>query len=303
MTDFRGFYAATLTPFSADGSAVASDALGRLVEHDIAAGLDGLYVGGSTGEAFLMTPEERLHVFAATAEAARGRTRLIAHVGDLNPAVATHLAREAAKLGYDAVSAVPPFYYGYGWAEIRAFYAALATATDLPFLVYNIPSFSGVALSAGQLAELARLPNVAGIKFTSADLYGLERLRRQLPDRVLLNGYDELLLAGLSMGADGGIGSTYNVQGRRVMALARALAAGETARAQELQRDMNRLIDLLVEVGVMPGLKFLLSLWGLPMGPCRPPFLPLDAAAKARLEEAAQTMLDGEARPAEAAGH
>jgi N-acetylneuraminate lyase len=291
MIDLSGYYAALLTPFTADGAGISTDVLGQLVRRNIDSGLTGLYVGGSTGEAFLMSPDERKQVFAAAAEAAAGDCVLIAHVGDVNPAVSGELARYVETLGYDAASAVPPFYYGYGFAELRAHYTWLAGQTGLPFLIYNFPALSGVRLKPRELAELMDLPNVVGVKNTCADHYAFEQLRRMAPGKTLLNGFDETLLAGLSLGADGAIGSTFNVQGDKVVRLARAFGAGDMAAARAVQAEMNGLIDVVVAHGVFPSLKYLLELGGLPMGACRAPFLPLSEVARTALDRAAESFL------------
>ncbi|MGP1394180.1 MAG: N-acetylneuraminate lyase [Inquilinaceae bacterium] len=293
MTDLSGYHAALLTPFTHDGTAVQTDTLGLLVRRNIDMGLTGLYVGGSTGETFLMSADERKQVFSAVAEAAAGDCLLIAHVGDVNPAVSEDLADHAAATGYDAVSAVPPFYYSYSFAELRAHYGRLAGRTDLPFLVYNFPALSGVRMSAGQLTELTELPNVVGVKNTCGDHFAFEQLRRKAPGKTLLNGFDETLLAGLSLGADGAIGSTFNVQGDKVLSLAAAFAAGDLVTARGLQAEINGLIDVLIAHGVFPGLKYLLELQGVPMGMCRSPFQPLAPVAKAALETAAAQFLSG----------
>ncbi|RYH07872.1 N-acetylneuraminate lyase [Tropicimonas sp. IMCC6043] len=285
-----GYYAALLTPFH-DGGGINAGSLGALVDHVISTGLDGLYVGGSTGEAFLMQPEERKTLLRQTAEAAGGRTMLIAHVGDINQRLSLDLIETAVEAGYDAVSAVPPFYYGFSFAEIKAHYQALASASDLPFLVYNFPALSGVRFSTGQLAELMSLPNVVGVKNTCSDHYALERLRREMPDKTILNGFDETLLAGLALGADGGVGSTYNVQADKVLALASAYAKGNVERARGIQVQMNKLIDVLVTHGVNSSLKYLLELRGIPMGSCRAPIAPLGTEAKKALEAAAERLL------------
>ncbi len=279
--NLAGLHAALPTPFAHDR--VDGDGIGRLVQRTAAQGLDGIYVAGSTGEGFLMSEAERLHVLEAAYEGAQGLTT-IAHVGDVNPAVSHRLAREAARIGYDAISAVPPFYYGYRFEEIRAHYATLASATDLPFLVYNFPALSGVKMSADQLGQLLALPNVVGVKNTCPDHYALERLRQAVPGATLLNGFDETLLAGLALGCDGGIGSTYNIQGARITAIAGAAQTGRMDEARALQARANGVIDVLVAHGVLPGLKHLLTRLGLPMGVCRPPFAPLSPEGVAALD-------------------
>ena len=302
MTDLAGFHSALPTPFTADGR-IAERVPGDLVRHNIRAGMQGLYVGGSTGEAFLMSKEERARSFKVAAEAAAGECVLIAHVGDLNPAVSIERAREAARAGYHSISAVPPFYYGYSFAELSAHYATLASATDLPFLIYNFPALTGVTMSARQIVELLELPNVVGVKNTSADYYALEQMRRLAPSKLFFNGFDESLLAGLSMGADGGIGSTYNLHPEKVLRLDEAFRAGDMAAAAAIQADINGLIDVLVAHGVLRSIKYLLELQGFAAGTCRAPFAPLTAEAKEALERAADTFLAASPKaPAEAEG-
>ena len=114
----------------------------------------------------------------------------------------------AVDAGYDAISAIPPFYFGFSFEELKAFYRKLAGATDLPFVIYNFPALTGVTMSAAQITELLELPGVAALKNTAPDYYVLEQLRRANPDKLLFNGYDQTMLAGLTLGADGGIGST-----------------------------------------------------------------------------------------------
>lgn len=287
MDELKGFFAALPTPFSANGETIAETSLGELVERNLHRGLDGLYVGGSTGEAFLMSEAERRTVLQVAIEASGGTGCMIAHVGDPNPEVSARLARAAAGMGYHAISAVPPFYYHYGIAEIRAHYAWLAGQTDLPFLIYNFPALSGVRWPVDELAVLLDLPGIVGVKNTCADLYAFEALRRRAPDSILLHGFDETLLPGLSVGADGGIGSTYNVQTGRILAIARAHRDGLPDEARKLQAEANVLIDALVSVGVLPGLKFLLENDGIPMGPCRRPFRRLTEAERHKLEKVA----------------
>ncbi|MFN3226040.1 MAG: N-acetylneuraminate lyase [Hyphomicrobiales bacterium] len=286
MTNLTGFFAALPTPFTSDGTALAHTPLGDLVERNLADGLTGLYVGGSTGEAFLMTVVEREHLLRQSAEASAGKGVMVAQVGDPNPAVSARLAKVAAKAGYHAISAVPPFYYQYTIAEIEAHYRWLAIQTDLPFLIYNFPALSGVRWSVNDLAKLLDIPQVVGVKNTCADLYAFEQLRRRQPGAALLHGFDETLLSGLATGADGGIGSTYNLQATRILALAQSLWTGDLEQARTLQSQSNALIDALVSVGVLPALKYMLERSGIPMGACRPPFQPLTSQQCATLDAA-----------------
>lgn len=278
-----GVFSALITPFHDDGR-LNLDALQPLAEFELAQGIDGFYVGGSTGEAFLQSPGERAQVLGAFAAAVRGRAKLIAHVGAIGTDEAATLAGAAADAGYDAVSAIAPFYYDFSPAEVRAHYHRLAEATPLPLVVYNFPAKSARPLSTGDLLALLEHPRIIGVKHTSQNLYQLERLKAAAPQAVVYNGFDEMFVGGLAMGADGGIGTTYNVMGRLFVQMSEALRAGDLAQAQALQRRANEVIDVLIEVGVFPGTKAMLKLLGVDCGPCRAPFMPLSPAQQEAVE-------------------
>lgn len=278
-----GIFSALITPFGADGT-LNLDLLGALAEFELAQGLHGFYVGGSTGEAFLQSALERKAVLTAFAKAVQGRAKLIAHVGAISTDEAIDIARAAADAGYDAVSAIPPFYYDFSAAEVRAHYRALAEATPLPLIVYNFPAKSARPLSTQDLLALLEHPKIIGVKHTSQNLYQLERLKSAAPQAVIYNGFDEMCVGGLAMGADGAIGTTFNVMGWRFVRLFEAMQAGDLSRARALQSRANEVIDLLIQLGVFPGTKAMLKCLGVDCGPCRRPFAELTPAQQARVE-------------------
>ena len=278
-----GVFSALITPFHNDGR-LNLDMLAPLAEFELTQGLHGFYVGGSTGEAFLQSTAERQAVLQTFADAVKGRARLIAHVGAIATDEAITLAHTAADAGYDAVSAIPPFYYDFSAAEVLTHYRALADATPLPLVVYNFPAKSARPLSTADLLALLAHPKIIGVKHTSQNLYQLERLKTAAPDAVVYNGFDEMFAGGMAMGADGGIGTTYNVMGGLFVAMYEALRAGQLPQARALQTRANAVIDVLIEVGVFPGTKAMLKLMGVDCGPCRRPFAALSAAQQARIE-------------------
>ena len=280
-----GVIPALITPYNREGG-VALDILGALVKRLIADGADGFYVGGSTAECFLLSDRERQEILECVLEAAAGRVPVIAHVGHIATSRAITLARHARNAGATAVSSVPPFYYNFSREEIIGYYAAVAQAAQLPLIPYSIPAFSGVAITADVLADMVKEVPVAGIKYTSYDLFELERIRRRFPEICVLNGHDEVFCNALPTGIDGAIGSTYNLLTPRFQAILSAYRAGDTVRAAQLQHEINKLIDLFIEVGVLPAIKYLLGVSGLPCGDCRPPFNPLTAAQRQRLDAA-----------------
>ena len=278
-----GVFSALITPFAPDGS-VNLQALAPLAEFELAQGLHGFYVGGSTGEAFLQSPAERIAVLQEFAGVVEGRARLIAHIGAISTSEAVAMAHAAADAGYDAVSAIPPFYYDFSPAEVLTHYRQLADATPLPLIVYNFPAKSARPLSTSDLLTLLAHPKIIGVKHTSQNLYQLERLRAAAPGAVIYNGFDEMFVGGVSMGADGGIGTTFNVMGRLFVQMLDAITAGQMVQARALQARANEVIDVLIDVGVFPGTKAMLKLLGVDCGACRPPFGTLTAAQQARVE-------------------
>ncbi|EMS1123566.1 TPA: N-acetylneuraminate lyase [Klebsiella aerogenes] len=292
VSHLRGVMPALLTPFDAQQN-IDRASLRRLVRFNIEQGVDGVYVGGSTGEAFVQSLSEREEVLEIVAEEAKGKITLIAHVGCVSTAESQQLAVAAKRYGFDAVSAVTPFYYPFSFEEHCDHYRAIIDSADgIPMVVYNIPALSGVKLTLEQINQLVTLPGVGALKQTSGDLYQMEQIRRAHPELVLYNGYDEIFASGLLAGADGGIGSTYNIMAWRYLGIVQALKEGDTAKVQQLQHECNKVIDLLVKVGVFRGLKTVLHYMDVLSVPlCRKPFAPVEDKFQAELKALAQQLM------------
>lgn len=283
-----GMYAALMTGLADDGG-FSPERQRLLNEYVLRQGLTGLYVGGSSGESGLLETEELLAQQAIVAEGARDTT-LIAHVGAPNLRDSMRLARNAARLGYQGLSALPPHSYPFTDAEILAYYRELQAATDLPLIVYEVPVRTGRPIDMETLVEILALPNVAGLKFTSTDMFKLSMLRRACPDSTLFFGFDEIYLSGAALGADGGIGTTYNLLGRLYVALDRAVRAGKLTEAQRLQDISARFVEVLLTTGVLPGMKAAFRAIGIDPGPTRAPM-------QMRIPDGEARMKDVMARP------
>lgn len=281
MKKIGGVIPALFTPFSEDG--IRLDQIKALINMNIEKGVSGFYVNGSSGEAFLMTDEERRLVYRTAREAIGDRAAAIAHVGCISTAQTVSFGKYAASLGYDAISAVTPFYYKFSAREIKKFYRDVLEQTGMPLLIYNIPALSGVELSYSDLAELLSTDGIIGVKHTSSDFFKMQRLKSAFPDKTILNGYDEMFLSGLIAGADGGIGSTYNFMAEKFIAIERLFRTGSVEEAQKIQDSANKVIAALLDYGVMPGCKAILDSMGFNMGDSRPPFSALTDVEKAEL--------------------
>ena len=268
--ELKGIFTALLTPFDSNNK-ISKEALVQLIKHNIKLGVQGFYVGGSTAEAFLLSTEERKQVMDICKEAAPNH-KLIAHIGSISEDEALELALYAKELGYDAISSVAPFYYKFSFEEIKNYYFRLAKATGMPMIVYHFPAFSGVSMGVKEISTFLEKDQFIGIKFTSNDFFTLEQVRAKFPDKLIYNGYDEMFLAGVSMGADGGIGSTYNFMADKFVKIHQLFENNQIAEAQALQKEANRIITLLCQIGVKQAEKEVLNQLGIPFGNCRRPF-------------------------------
>lgn len=291
MDKFKGIFPALLTPFDKNNR-INEKALEELIEMNIKKGVMGFYVCGSTAEVFLLSNEERKNLYKIVKDIAGERCTLIAHVGAISTGEAIECAKLAEKLEYNAVSAVAPFYYKFSFEEIKKYYYDIADSVNLPMLIYNFPNFSGVNLTYNNIGEFLCDERFIGVKHTSNDYFSMERFKNEYPDKVIYNGFDEMFLAGISMGADGGIGSTYNFMAEKFIKMQRLVSEGKIAEAQKIQADVNKIVAALIKVGVMQGEKAVLCALGLDFGISRAPFIDCSKEAKDELIKTVMPLLN-----------
>ncbi len=293
----RGIVPALITPMNQDGSAVDIAAVRDLVDFLIARGVSGFFVCGGTGEGLLLTPTERRAILEATVDQTAGRAAIIAHIGALATQEAQALAAHAAELKVDAVAAVPPVYFKVDHTALCEHYRLIAEAAgDTPTWVYQIPSATGVDISANVMADLMATAGVTGIKYSSYNLYDMANIVALSPEITVLSGFDEVCVAGLSMGAQGAVGSTYNVMPATFSLLYQRAQAGDWETARSLQQEANRVIRALLSGPMVAGLKAILTEWGIPCGAPRRPLPPMSPAETreylARVEAAGLVSLE-----------
>lgn len=271
-----GAYAALFTPYDAQGR-VNPEMIAKIIDYGLANGLNGFYLTGTTGEWWLLSLEERKLVMEAAVRAARGRCKLIAHVGANRTDDAVVLARHAAKVGIDWISSITPQLYRTSFDAAYYHYKTIAAATDLPFLVYSM----GSALVPERDVRLFDLPNVKGIKYTGRDYFAAQCLKRRLDkETIWFAGCDEQLLCGLALGNvfSGGIGTTYNIIPRHFADICRLAAKGNFRAAAKVQDEANRVVELMIESDNWSYRKAMMKFIGLDCGWFRRPFEPLTVA-------------------------
>jgi N-acetylneuraminate lyase len=277
---------ALVTPLSADGR-LDERSTARLIDHLYDQGVGGLYVTGTTGEGIHLDQSIRRRVVEIAVQSSRGRGQVIVHVGATQASAALALADHAARTGADGISSIPPFAGGYVWEEIHGYYSELARASALPVVAYHFPGLTGQQTSLAQLASLLAIPNIAGLKFTDPNFDVMQRLLARLSrEQVLYNGQDEALALGLSIGAHGGIGSTYNFMPELIVSLYSYARGGRHAEAIAVQRHVNAIIEAVLTCQIVAATKQVLYWQGLIDSPaCAFPRAPLSEAQQRRLRD------------------
>lgn len=240
LDKIAGVIPAMLTCFDKDGvfDEKAQRALTRFL---ISRGVDGLYLTGSTGEAFLMDEKSRKEAVEVTLDEVAGQVPVIVHVGDIGTKKSIDYARHAEKCGAAAVSSVPPFYWKFTTNEILSYYADVSSSVTVPMIVYNI-ALAGL-VDFATIKKLAKIDNVKGIKYTATTHNEILRIKDEVgEDFKVYSGADEMALSGFCYGADGIIGSFYNIIPELFIELRKSYLAGDIVNSRLMQKKANAII-------------------------------------------------------------
>ncbi|HIF40470.1 MAG TPA: N-acetylneuraminate lyase [Planctomycetes bacterium] len=284
-----GLVAATFTPMKRDG-ALDLARVPAVCDFVLGQGVSGLFLCGSTGESPSLTVDERMAVSDAYIEACGGRVPVVVHVGHNSLTDARALAAHAERAGADAIAIVPPSYFSIGSIDglVSCIQDIAEAAPDMPLYYYHIPRLTGVGLRMVDLLERADevLPSFAGLKFSSFELDDLLCCIRHGGGRYnVLFGSDEMLLAGLSMGAAGAVGSTFNFMGPYYRRVIDALAAGDLQKAQDEQLVATQRVHQILVHGGHNAIKAAMAVMGEDCGPPRLPWKALSAEALVAMRE------------------
>ncbi len=284
---FKGLLSPTYTPMNEDGS-VAPDLVAPFVEYLLKHRFAGLFVNGSTGEFPSLTMSERKQVAEVYINAAAGRIPVIVNAGSCCAADSRELAAHAVAAGADAVCVMAPFYFRPATVRDMAdFIKSIAPACDgRPILLYHAPCITGVHLPLIDFLRimLDEVPEFAGVKFTSENLYEFERCVA-LSDRIqMLFGRDEMLLGALAMGARAGVGTTYNYLPRLYHGVVDAFNAGRMDDARCLMELSHKAVAISARYG-LASIKVFMKFAGIDVGPMRLPVNRLSHEAEGRFRK------------------
>lgn len=263
-TSFQGVYPALITPLTKDEKLNVS-ALEKLLAYEMEQGADGFYIGGATGEGLLLDIAERKKLCEKSIELIGSEKAKIVHITDMNFRNTIELAKHAEACGADAISSIAPIYFKYGEDEIYEFYKAIAESVNIPVIIYYTVA-AGVTISLELFSKLFAIDNITGVKWTSTNYYEMIALREKFPEATIFNGPDEMLVCGLSGGANGGIGSTYNVMYPLIRRIYDCFRAGDMTGAQEAQKKADKIIRVMLRYSVIPVCKMILEEAGIDVG-------------------------------------
>lgn len=283
---------ASVTPFNEQGE-LNEEVLKRLWERNLAEGAAGFFLGGSSGECFLLTREERLRVFELGA-ACQDRAEVIAHVGAISTAEAAIMAREARQMGIREIAATPPTYFGLSAKEIAQYYYDIAEAFGGPVMYYNIPTSTHrvLDLTNPDTRALFASGTIGGIKHTNLNLLEMERIHTINPQIRCFGGFESCAVAFHGFGCEGLIGSSFNFMTPQFKRILDLCNENQMEEARRLQSRSNNILEVLLSADLCAGLKYVLSLQGIPAGDPRKPMLPLTPEQKTALAEALKENLE-----------
>ena len=271
---FTGVCTALVTPFL-DGN-VNYPMMELLLRRQIQARIEAVVLCGTTGESPTLSDLEKLEIFRRGKHCAAGACKIIAGTGSNDTRHAIALSKAAEEIGVDALMVVSPYYNKATPAGLLAHYAAIAGAVHIPVIVYNVPSRTGVDIPVSVYQQLARIPNIAGVKEASPDMVKIEKIRALCPaDFAVWSGNDDLAAAVMALGGSGVISVLSNVLPEQTQAMARAALNGDFDTAADLQIQLLPLIEALFsEVNPIP-VKAAMRLTGYDCGECRMPLTPI----------------------------
>ena len=290
---WEGSFVAVVTPFTRSGE-LDERAFSANVELLISEGADGIVASGCTGEAWAMTPDERVRIFRLAVDAARGRVPVVAGTGGIAAHGVIELSLRAKELGVDGVMVLPPYYCMPGRREVLEHYATISNAVHHPILLYNIPRRTGFNLTPDIVDELADLEWVVAIKESSADFVQVEATINSAGDRIaIFTGHSaDRGVPAVLMGAKGWVSSFESqVMGREAIEMYDLVTRGDIRAAREIQLRTLAIDESCRGIGTFPAsLKAAMNLLGRPGGYPRLPILPLTEDEISRMRGVLQTM-------------
>jgi len=286
MARFGPVVTAMITPMRADGSVDFPEAR-RLAQWLCEHGSTGIVLAGTTGEAPTLTDGEKTKLFTEVLAAVGGRAKIIANTGGNDTKHSVELSKQAAACGVDALLVVGPYYNKPPQAGLIEHFTAIADASPVPLVIYNIPGRTAVNILPDTVAALAKHRRIVGVKESSGDLMQISELIGKVPDDFdVYSGDDHLALPILAIGGCGVVSVASHIAGDEILAMCRAYASGDTVRAAAIHQMLLPLIKALFAVTSPIPVKAAMQRFGFATGRCRPPLCQLTPEQEHALDKA-----------------
>lgn len=300
VSKFHGVFPAFYACYEENGE-ISADRTKALAQYLLNKGVQGLYVGGSSGECIYQSVEDRKKTLENVMEVVKGKLVVIAHVACNNTKDSQELAKHAEQLGVDAIAAIPPIYFHLPEYAVAQYWNDISDAAPAtPFIIYNIPQLAGTALTLPLLEKMLKNPMVVGVKNSSMATQDIQMFKMLAgEDHVIMNGPDEQFISGRVIGADGGIGGTYGVMPELFLKMDELLKNGEIEKAKDVQNAANSVIYKMCEAhgNLYAVIKEILRInEKLDIGSVRKPLAELTLEDKAIASEAAQLIKEAVAK-------
>ena len=282
-TIFTGAGVAIVTPMNPDES-INFDRLGQIIDSQIENGTDAIVICGTTGESATMTDQEHVDCIEYAVKRVNGRVPVVAGAGNNHTSYAVWMSKEAKRVGADALLHVTPYYNKTSQTGLIRHFNAVADATDLPIILYNVPSRTGVNITPATYRELAKHPNIVAAKEASGNISQIAQIAQACGDELdLYSGNDDQIVPLLSLGAKGVISVLSNIMPRETHDICRLFFEGKIAESRALQLKLLPLINALFsDVNPIP-VKEAMNMMGWECGECRLPLVSMQPQAKEHL--------------------
>ncbi len=282
---FKGAGVAIITPMYPDGS-INYDKLGQIIEDQIAGNTDAIIICGTTGESACMTDQEHIDCISYAVRKVNGRIPVVAGAGSNDTGYAVELSKEAKNLGADALLHVTPYYNKTSQRGLIQHFTRIADATDLPVILYNVPSRTGTNIAPATYQILSGHPNIAAAKEASGNISHIAQVKALCGDNLdLYSGNDDQIVPILSLGGVGVISVLSNVMPKETHMICQKFFDGDTAGAAALQLKLLELINaLFMDVNPIP-VKEAMNLMGWEVGECRLPLVSMEESQVRKLKE------------------
>lgn len=286
-TGFKGIIAALITPLKNDGQ-INESTLREIVEYLIQTGIRAFYVNGTTGEAFLMSAEERMKNIEIVMSQTKSRIPVINQIGSHNIDDTIRLAQHSENCEVEAISAITPFYYKYDIIEIADYYNTIMHSCTLPLFIYTVPSFSGHTLEYDFINDIAKNKQLVGIKYSSENLYDMLKLKdikTSNGNLLVMSGIDGMFLGALGSGVKTFVGSFYGVMPEIYIDIFDHYLNCRHEAAEKTFVVANEIIRTVLKYPVISALKMVLHWKGFDTGICKKPLRQLSIEEEINLKK------------------